>query len=136
MGWDVVGNIKGPAGTAGATGPTEMYATFTFPGNLSVKIGQARFPIVGSTWTIVSATATVGTAPTTQAIIVDVNKNGTTIFSTQANRPQIAVGANSGTSGAPNTTSITSGDYLTVDIDQVGSGTPGADIVVVVKLTR
>jgi len=72
------------------------------------------------------------TAPTGADIIVDVNKNGTTIFTTQTNRPTIAASATSGTSGTPDVTSVADGDYLTFDIDQVGSTIPGADLLIVV----
>lgn len=73
----------------------------------------------------------VATAPTGQAILVDVNKGGTTIYSTQANRPSVADGATQGSSTiAPDITSAAAGDYLTADIDQIGSGTAGADLIV------
>lgn len=71
------------------------------------------------------------TAPTGADLIVDVNKNGTTIFSTTTNRPTIAAGANSGTSGTPDTVSIADGEYLDWDIDQVGSTIPGSDLLIV-----
>lgn len=72
------------------------------------------------------------TAPTTQAIIVDVHKNGTTVYTTQGNRPQIAASATAGNSTTlPDVKTIAAGDYLTADIDQVGSGTTGADLVVI-----
>lgn len=74
----------------------------------------------------------VGTAPTTQAAIVDVNKNGTTMYST---RPQVAAAATSG-GAAPDTTYSTKclarGDILSCDQDQVGSGTTGADQTIVI----
>jgi hypothetical protein len=61
---------------------------------------------------------------------VDVNLNGTTIFTTQANRPAVTAGTNGGSLAAPNVTAVPNGGYLVVDVDQVGSGTPGADITV------
>jgi hypothetical protein len=75
----------------------------------------------------------VQTAPVGAAIIVDVNKNGTTIFTTQANRPQIAAGANADESGTPDVTSLAKNDRVDVDIDQVGSTTPGAVLTVMVR---
>jgi hypothetical protein len=74
--------------------------------------------------------ASVGTAPTTQSVIVDVNKNGTTIFTTQGNRPTIAAGANTDASSTPDVTAFAAGDYMTVDVDQIGTGTVGADLTV------
>ena len=110
--------------------------TVTIPGALAVAAGTLRFPVGSGTWAITSVRATLGTAPTGSAAIVDVNKNGTTIYGTPANRPTVADGANAATGGAPATTSVTAGDYLSVDVDQVGSTTPGADLVVAIRLTR
>ena len=73
------------------------------------------------------------TAPTGASIVVDVNKNGTTIFTTQANRPTVAAAGNVSGQAVPDVTSLAVGDYLTVDIDQVGSTIAGADLVVVLK---
>jgi hypothetical protein len=56
--------------------------------------------------------------------------NGTTIFSTQANRPTIAASAFVDASAIPNTLVIPAGNYLTVDIDQVGSTVIGSDLTV------
>lgn len=85
--------------------------------------------------TIVSATAYAKTAPTGQALIFDIHKNGTSIWaSTQANRVQIAATANTGSQTSFDTTSVTSGDYFTLDIDQIGSGTAGADVTVQLRI--
>jgi hypothetical protein len=75
----------------------------------------------------------VGTAPASTALIVDVNKNGTTIFTSQAARPQIAAAGTSATSGAPAVTSFAKGDTISFDIDQIGTGTVGADLMVLVN---
>lgn len=72
----------------------------------------------------------VKTAPTGAAIIVDVNKNATTIFTTQGNRPQIAAAATEGTTTTIEVSALVKGDNLTFDIDQVGSGTAGAYLAV------
>jgi hypothetical protein len=78
----------------------------------------------------------VGVAPTGAAAIVDVNKNGTTIFTTQANRPTFAIGSTSATVGQFLRTTVTDGDYLSVDIDQIGSTAAGTDLTVVVRMQR
>jgi hypothetical protein len=65
------------------------------------------------------------TAPQGSDLIIDINKNGTTIFTTQSNRPKIVAGSNSGVSPAPDIEQFSEGDRLTVDIDQVGSSVPG-----------
>ncbi len=71
------------------------------------------------------------TAPTGASLIVDVNKNGVTIFTTQSNRPEIAIDEHSADSEIPDITSITEGDYLSWDIDQIGSTIAGGDPVLV-----
>lgn len=66
---------------------------------------------------------------------MDINKNGTTIFTTQANRPAVAIsGFVSGRVANMDVTALVSGDYLTVDIDQVGSTITGQDLVVIVEI--
>ncbi|AMV24177.1 hypothetical protein VT84_07255 [Gemmata sp. SH-PL17] len=60
----------------------------------------------------------------------DINVNGATIWSTQANRLKIAAGATSGTQSTFNTTTVAEGDLLTIDVDQVGSTVAGQDVTV------
>lgn len=87
---------------------------------------------------IVSVSAVVGTAPTGAAILLDVNKNGTTVFTTQANRPTVPISA---TETADATThkpddavkSFAKGDTISLDIDQVGSTVAGSDLDVTVE---
>lgn len=104
---------------------------FSRSGNISTFTGSARlYNDTDRTLVIQSVRASVGTAPTGQALIVDVNMNGTTIFTNQANRPSIAPGTNTILATTIDVTSLPIGSYLTVDVDQVGSGTTGADLVV------
>lgn len=110
--------------------------TFTKNGVLFTTTGSLRLPIDG-TYTIVGTRLMVGTAPVGASIIVDVNKNGTTIYTTQGNRPTIADGANAGGPGTtPDVTTLVAGDYLTIDVDQIGSGTAGSDLTVSVVVTK
>ncbi len=60
---------------------------FSQGGALTTKVGTSRFPITGGTFRIQTVAVAVGTAPTGAALIVDVNKNETSIFGVQANRP-------------------------------------------------
>ncbi len=105
---------------------------FTYEGTLIAAVGKFQFA-VPCALTIDSVYLRVQTAPAGQAIIVDVNKNGTTIFTNPAGRPQIAIGDNSGESGTPDVTSLVLNDYLTFDIDQAGSTTPGAYLSVHIR---
>ena len=71
---------------------------------------------------------TFGDVPTGANLIVDIHKNGTTMFTTQGNRPTIIASESSETSPAPDVTSLEEGDYVTIDIDQVGSGDAGSNL--------
>jgi hypothetical protein len=100
------------------------------PGVLATQTGVSRLlmPYAG---TIVGAVAAVNTAPTGATLICDVKKNGTTIYTTSANRPTIAISANATTTmPTPDVTTFAALDYLTVDIDQVGSTIAGSDLTV------
>jgi hypothetical protein len=109
---------------------------FSSPGVLAVKVGTGRYPVKGGTFQIQTVAAMVNTAPTGASLIVDVNKNGSTIYGTQGNRPTIAASGTSATVGAHTATTVTDGDYISVDIDQVGSTVPGSDLVIVVRMQR
>ena len=71
------------------------------------------------------------TAPTDADFIIDVHKNGTTMYTTQANRPTVAATENdSGDRVAPDVIAIAAGDIITVDVDQVGSTVAGSDLAI------
>ena len=80
-------------------------------------------------FTIDYVRASVGTAPTGAAIIVDVLKNGTTLFTGGTDRPQIAISGFTDT-GVPAVTSVAAGDYLTVSVTQIGSTVKGSDLTI------
>lgn len=105
--------------------------TFTVVGSLVTGTSVAPLLIAPFALVIKKAFARVKTAPTGASIIVDINKNGTSIWNTnQGNRLTIAASANSGSQTTFDTTSLAEGDYLSLDIDQVGSTVSGADLVV------
>ena len=126
---------------ANKTGAVTLSVTGTLPtfskvSTLTVGSGTLRLP-VDTAYTITGVRLTVGTAPTGASLICDVLKNGTTIFTTSANRPTIAAGSNAGGPGAtPDVTALSPGDYLTVNIDQVGSTIAGSDLVLSVIVTQ
>jgi hypothetical protein len=122
-----------------ASGGGSITGQFVLPctGELSAGADVSPLPIfAGGVLTITEVYAYVKTAPVGESLIVDVNKNGTTIFTTQSNRPQISSGENSDTSGSPDVTALVKNDKLTIDIDQVGSTTPGSDLVVLIRFTQ
>jgi hypothetical protein len=107
------------------------FPPFSQTGAVTVKAGTLRwYNRTGQTLSITGVLISVGTAPTGASILVDVNVNGTTIFTTQGNRPSIAIAGFVSTVAVPAVTTIANGSYLTVDIDQIGSTVAGADLVV------
>ncbi len=84
-------------------------------------------------FSIKNVTGRVGTAPAGAALIVDVRVNGTSIFNNvQADMVNIAAGAYQGTSATANS-AVTAGDIITLEVEQVGSGTAGSDLTIVLN---
>ena len=101
----------------------------------TLTIGTDKNPVVIEApvnLTVTEVRLVARTAPTGQAIIVDVNVAGTTIFTNQANRPQIADAATEGNTTTIDDSSISKGENITFDIDQIGSGTAGGVITVAI----
>ena len=63
--------------------------------------------------------------------IIDVNRNGTTIFSTQSNRPTLAYNDSDRViSAIPDIQELSEGDVLSVDIDEAAAGAEGLSLVI------
>jgi hypothetical protein len=135
--------VPGPVGPAGATGPAGTPGTpaaqpitsypFSVTGPLQPMRGTVRLPIPIN-GTILSITMTVDTAPFGTPIIADVHKNGSSIF-LPVNRPNIPSGYHN-VEVVPDVTALTAGDYLTVDIVQVGSSVRGSDLCLAVAVVH
>lgn len=107
-------------------------------GNLAEQdqYGQLVYPVDrGLVFSSIDITAP--TPPTGAAAIFDIewasttNGSWTTIFST---RPQVDAGASDGGGAAIlSVTSISAGSRLRLNIDQIGSGTPGADFTILLS---
>jgi len=93
-----------------------------------------RMPTAG---TLTAVKATVTTAPAGSALIVDINEGGTSVLSTK-----LSVDDGEKTSATAATPAVISDSALandaeiTIDIDQVGSGTAGAGLKVTLYVTR
>jgi len=74
--------------------------------------------------------AAVGTPPSDNSLIADIHQDGTSIFTTQENRPTVSSGTFAGTSPTPDVQAWATGSYLTMDVDQIGSGVAGSNLVV------
>lgn len=108
--------------------------TFSRSDILVVGVGKIRwYNRLGRTLTIFAVDAAVDTQPTGASVIVDININGTSVWNaTQANRPTIAVSTNQDLGGALDDATLANGEYLMMDVDQIGSTIPGADLSVTV----
>ena len=87
--------------------------------------------------TLVAVRASVNTAPTGSTIVIDVNKNGTTVLSTKLSID--ASEKTSYTAATPAVISVTAiaiDDEISIDFDQVGSTIAGAGVKVTFFWTR
>jgi len=68
-----------------------------------------------------------------KTLTVDVNKGGTTIFTTQANRPSLSGTNTEATSGTPDVCSFAKNDIFAIDVDVSSAGTSVADVIVLIR---
>lgn len=109
--------------------------TFTYQGKLAVATGVSRWYIEAAcTWQ--SGRLAVNTAPSGSSVIVDVLKNGSTIFTTSANKPTLAAGAFSQLSATPDLPNFSAGDYLQISITTIDSGATASDLTYTPRLRR
>lgn len=101
-----------------------------YPGTLTTTanpVAGVRYPFQRPA-IVLEAGGVVGTAPTGAAIILDVNKNGSTMFTT---KPTIAIAGTSGFAVPDGTYAarcFARRDQLSVDLDQIGSTVIGANL--------
>jgi hypothetical protein len=111
---------------------------FSIPDTLTTGQKKQRL-LAPCAFTLTKVRLVVDTAPTGANLIVDVHTGtgaGTTIFTTQGNRPTVAAGSKTGVSATPDVTSIAEGDEFSVYIDQIGSTIAGADLTIEVVGTQ
>ena len=105
---------------------------FTIQEDLEINTGTVRiYNRFGEPLTVEEVHAAVRIAPTDASILIDVNENDSTILGSPL---AIAAGANEGysTGASISDTSWAHGNYLTVDVDQIGSGAAGTDLTVTI----
>jgi hypothetical protein len=133
--YDMLANgVRTPIEVSGDGGPGSyeegVLLPFTVAAGSGAGQGKARlYNDTGLQLTLESIRASVD-ALSGQDLIVDVNMNGLTVFTNQANRPSIS--APGGTQKvSPDVTDVPDGTYFTVDVDQAGSYT---NLVVQIQL--
>jgi len=94
------------------------------------------YAVIGMAATIIDVRGYTFTAPVGAAAIYDIHKNGTTLFTTQGARPTTADGANATSTTLPDVVALAAGDRLTLDVDQIGSGTAGSNGIIAVTVKR
>jgi hypothetical protein len=111
--------------------PQPQTTLFTINGVLTVGSNPLRiYNTSAVSRTISKVFVAVNTAPTDASILVDIHKNGTTIFTTQSNRPAISSTNFTGQTTVIEVPTWAAGEYLQVNVDQVGSTIAGADLSV------
>jgi hypothetical protein len=108
---------------------------FSFTGPIHVATGNLRIPIAVA-GTITTVMVSVGSAPAGTPIVVDVLKNGTSVYNVPTNRPSIPINGHVSSPSTPDVTALAVGDYLTVNLAQVGSAVPGSDLCIVVAVEQ
>jgi hypothetical protein len=103
---------------AASGGSSNAYRTMEYWDTLVVFNGSKRW-YATSSFTISSVSAFLVTAPTGSSAIFRVNKNGTSAAT-------VTITASSTSVTSSINISMVSGDYITVDITQIGSSTAGA----------
>ena len=116
--------------------PQQHVIVWSYGGGLTTGANmsaEVRAPISGS---IARADASVKTAPSGSAIICDINLAGTSIWNTsQGNRLSVSALATVGSVQYFDTKTFGTGQYFTLDIDQVGSGAAGSNLTTALYIT-
>jgi hypothetical protein len=119
-------------------GPDVPFGPFVYEGPLAVHTGTKRFYWGGAGTHRLCNIRGFLEVPGSATVRVDINKNGTTIHTTQSNRLSLS-SANSGIDsvaiGSIEVNKFIAGDYFTFDIDADGT-TPAQGLVVILYFRR
>lgn len=116
-------------GGGGAVGTETVF--FTIEGVLAVVASPLKlYNISGTSKTISKVFLSVSDAPIGANLIVDVHKDGVTIFTNQAHRPTIVAGQTTGFTVDIDAAAWADGSYLEVVVDQIGSTVAGSNLVI------
>jgi len=103
----------------------DVEVTANGPYRVGTQIDGRHYNRTGRTLTIIDVTMFREIAGTSGSTTIDVNIDGTTIYTTQANRPTVAYSEGDDAidqGGTPDVTSWPDDSYLTVDIDEIEAG--------------
>ena len=143
LGGDTTGDIMYYDGTKVAGNPTAFGAAFGWPYDISFIAGYSSATVaqavVVQTYgemvmarpgTFVGEVGYIDTVCTGSVLICDVEKNGTSIYST---KPQFAVSTNAITAGVISTTAFVSGDRVTFKVKAIGDTVAGKGVRFMLK---
>jgi hypothetical protein len=117
-----------PAASGVPAPPLNDASLFSVTGESAPLTGMHRiYNDTDRTMTIVKVRASVGVSPAGSALVVDLLKNGISVFA--GDNPTVVPGSFTGT-GIPAVTLWEVGSYLTVDVLFVGSDVPGSNLTV------
>ncbi len=113
----------------------EMFHFYKNGNEVAEVVAEFIVPFNGM---IVAVLVDAETAPTTSDSIVDIHLNGTTIFTTQGNRPTLPADDTGFYTKAsePEVTAVHAGDKLLFEVDQIGSGTAATRQTILVIIQR
>lgn len=101
--------------------------------SVTVGPGDMAYPNeMGRPLSIVAVGVDAKLIPTGADLVLDVNTNGTTIFTDQSHRPRIPAGGSSGGATVIDRPVFAPNDVLTVDVDEIGTVTAGGHLTVTV----
>jgi len=120
--------VPGPTGATGPSGnSTDVYLTIYGDAFTGPKIAAFTVGAELNGMTLDYVKLRVDIAPIGADLVCDVHKNNFTIFTTQANRPKIVTGNTIGDNATPDIQTVATNDVFGIDIDDVGSTTPGGN---------
>jgi len=122
-----------PATAQGGVGLSSFEIDLSVPGALVVAAGNAKRRVMTAPGAeITGAVATVGTPSSGAPIVVNILRDGLSVFSDLDDRISIPAGASESAIAIPDRGAYAQGNFLTVDVNQVGSTVAGADMTVTV----
>ena len=112
--------------------PLEAIAVYITDESTTVTTGASKRTLfVPYNFTLTAAFIGVSTQSSSGVVTVDVNKNGTTIFSTNPSIDANEDTSATGTAAALSVTSLSQYDKLTFDVDAAGTGAKGLQVFLV-----
>jgi len=119
-------------GWQGPAGKTIESASWTYMGTITVRVGDGAWVYPGD-YLLKTVQLSIASSPVGADVVVDVNVNGTSVFADQSQRPRIPDGGKTDLVDFPPNTVVGLNDIITVDIDAVGSVSPGSTLVAIVR---